>query len=96
MKILGNRILVSRIEEEKKEGFQTVQVQDSFVYKGKIELVGEFHVLSADGYESQRLTDALKPNGIVLFAKYSPDTQEVDYNGQIAKIISVSDILAIL
>lgn len=96
MKILGNRVLVTRIEEPKKEGFSTVEVQDSFVYKGKVELVGEFHILSSDGMGSQRLTDTIIIGSVILFAKYSPDTQEVDYEGAKAKIIRVEDVLAIL
>lgn len=81
MLIQGNRVLVSRIEEEKKEGFQEVKVQDNFVNKGKIEQCGLTEV------------DGVKEGDIVLFAKYSPDTQEIDKDH---KIISVSDILAIL
>lgn len=85
MKILGNRVLVSRVEEEKKEGFQTVEVQDSFVYKGKVEICGE-----------GMTTDYPNTGDIVLFAKYSPDTQEVEHEGRKMKIISVTDILAVL
>lgn len=90
MRILGDRILVTRVQEEATDGFQAVKIQDSFVYKGKVELVGNLspEVASKD----------IPPNvgDIVLFAKYSPDTQEVDYNGQEAKIIIIKDILAIL
>lgn len=86
MKILGNRVLVSKVEEEKKEGqFQTVDVQDSFVYKGKVEDM-------ADIYS----TGLIKIGDVVLFAKYSPDTQEVKHDGKDMKIIRVEDILAIL
>lgn len=103
MKILGNRILVSKVDEPKKEGFQTVDVQDSFVYKGKVEQVGQLPVCSK-GIKKQNLKDAyevfeegiVKENDIVLFAKYSPDTQEVDVKGQKMKIIKVDDVLAIL
>ncbi len=35
MKILGNRVLVSKVEEPVSDGFQAVEVQDSFVNKGK-------------------------------------------------------------
>lgn len=84
MKILGNRVLVSRIEEEKKEGFQEVQVQDSFVNKGKVE---DLTIKAIDNLRGLKVGDT------VLFAKYSPDTQEIDKDH---KIISVSDILAIL
>ena len=88
MKILGNRILVSKVEEEKKEGFQTVEVQDSFVNKGKVEQGGEENELS--------LSNGIKNGDIVLFAKYSPDTQEIEHEGKKMKIIRVEDVLAIL
>lgn len=84
MKIQGNRILVSKAEEPKAEGFQTVNVQDSFVYKGKVEQLGHTSV------------DGIREGDVVLFAKYSPDTQEVDVYNQIMKIIRVEDVLAIL
>jgi len=87
MRILGKRVLVSKVVEEKTEGFQAVEVQDSFVCKGQVVLTGEGCSL----YE----TFALKPGRVVLFAKYSPDTHEVDVNGQKMKIISADDILAV-
>lgn len=85
MKILGNRVLVSKVEEEKKEGFQTVEVSDTFVYKGRIEMYS--------------CADNLCPflvGDIVLFAKYSPDTQEIKHDGKDMKIVRVEDILAVL
>lgn len=84
MKIIGNRVLVSKVEEEKKEGFQSVNVQDSFVYKGRVEIFGDCpHV-------------AFNSGDIVLFAKYSPDTQEIDIEGKKMKIINADDVLVIL
>lgn len=81
IKILGNRILVSRVLEEKNtDEFNAVEIQDSFVYKGKIE---QSHV------------DDMNHGDIVLFAKYSPDTHEVDVDGVKMKIVNVDDILAI-
>jgi len=88
MKILGNRILVSKVEEEKKEGFQTVEVQDSFVNKGKVEQIGV-------AFESEFI-NPVEVGNIVLFAKYSPDTQEIEHEGKKMKIIRVEDVLAIL
>lgn len=85
MKILGNRVLVSRIDEPKSEGFQTVEVQDSFVYKGKVEQLGtEFSL----GLDMTGMT--------ILFAKYSPDTQEIEHEGKKMKVVVVADILAVL
>jgi len=85
MRLLGNRVLVSKIEDLVKEGFTTVEVQDSFVYKGKVE-VSPF----PEGDMPFRVGD------IILFAKYSPDTQEVDYKGTKMKIVRVEDVLAVL
>lgn len=88
MKILGNRVLVSKIEEEKKEGFQTVEVQDNFINKGKIEKFGvEFDP------NNNRIGTI---GDVIIFAKYSPDTQEIEHKGKRMKIINVDDILAIL
>lgn len=99
MKILGNRILVSKVDEPKKEGFQTVDVQDSFVYKGRVEQMGnkvttKVPVCEADLVYINSFTG--KVGDLILFAKYSPDTQEVDVEGQKMKIIKVEDVLAIL
>lgn len=84
MKILGNRVLVSRIAEEVKEGFNAVDVVDSFINIGKIEMLG-------DGCNCGILV-----GNTIMFAKYSPDTQEVELEGKKMKIINVDDILAIL
>lgn len=87
MKILGNRVLVSKVEEEKKEGFQTVEVQDSFVYKGRVEQIECVPYVMDTG---------LKAGDIILFTKYSPDAYEVEEGGKKMKIMPVTDILAIL
>lgn len=96
MIILGNRILVSKVEEEKKEGFQTVEVQDSFLYKGKVEQIGN----ESQYYIAESSTHAARPllteGDVVLFAKYSPHTQTVEVEGQDMKIIRIEDVLAVL
>lgn len=84
MKIIGNRVLVSKIVDDVKDGFQAVQVQDSFVNKGKIEIKGN------------NFTENYKEGDIILFAKYSPDTQEIDHEGKKMKIINADDIIAVL
>ena len=94
MKLLGERILLSKVEEEKKEGFETVQVQDSFVYKGKVIQIGE-------GCEGQSLlstpvTHNITVDDVVIFAKYSPDTQEFEHEGVKYKAVLVSDLIAVL
>lgn len=93
MRILGNRVLVSKVEEPQAEGFNAVQVLDSFTFKGKVEEVGMLITFEAHpGY----VAPLVKEGDIVLFAKYSPDTQEVEVEEQTMKIIKVEDILAIL
>jgi len=88
MKILGSRILVSKVDEEVKGDFQAVEVQDNFLFKGKIEQVGPIGIgLHMDG---------LVEGATVLFSKYSPDTQDVEHEGKKMKIINVNDVLAIL
>lgn len=94
MKILGNRLLVSRVEEEKKEGFQTVEVQDNFIYKGKVEQVGEDTGMVWTG--TSVAEPLIKAGSIVLFAKYSPHTQDVENEGKRMKIIRMEDVLAII
>lgn len=85
IKLLGKRIMVSKVEEVESDGFQTVEVQESFVNKGKIETTGDLGTQTT-----------FSIGAIILFAKYSPDTQEIDYEGKKYKIINVDDVLAIL
>lgn len=85
MKILGNRLLVSKVEAEAKTGFEAVELQDSFIYKGMVEKISSTH-----------MQQDVKLGDIVLFAKYSPDTQEVEHEGKKMKIVSVGDVLAII
>ena len=85
MQILGNRVLVRKCEEETKEGFQTVDIQDPFLNKGVVEATGMSHLISSSS--NNELIGKT-----ILFAKYSPDTH--DFEGK--KIINVDDILAIL
>lgn len=98
MKILGPRILVSKIEEEKKDGFQTVDVQDSFVYKGKVEQIGGIGRI--EGTQTFTTGVAVGPTitvgDTVVFAKYSPDTQELDHEGAKYKVVKIEDVIAIL
>jgi len=86
MKILGNRVLVSKIEEPPAEGFETVKVTDSFVYMGKIEQVGEI----------KQTSPLYKQGDTIYFAKYSPDTQDIEHEGKKYKVVRVEDILAVV
>jgi co-chaperonin GroES (HSP10) len=95
MIVLGNRILVSKVEEEKVEGaFTTVEVQDSFLYKGKVEQVGCTPMLMA-GSSTSIIEPMIKEGAVVLFAKYSPHTQTVKVNDKEMKIIRLEDVLAV-
>lgn len=95
---------MSKIEEPKKEGFQSVEVQDSFVYKGKIEQIGipqnvDRHTIqfpTPSGSVAMITEPILKEGDTVLFAKYSPDTQEIEHEGVKYKIVNMEDVLAVL
>lgn len=84
MNISNKYITVERIEKEKTEGFQAVEVQDSFVCKGRISNVPEAPVFMGN--------KQLAVSDVVLWAKGSPDTHEAE--GQ--KFIAISDLLAVL
>lgn len=95
MKILGNRVLVSKIEETKVEGaYETVKVTDSFVYMGKVELRGD---AVEERSESPGVSKFIVDVGdTIYFAKYSPDTQDIEHEGKKYKVVRVEDILAVL
>jgi co-chaperonin GroES (HSP10) len=88
MDINNKYIVVERLQEEAKEGFKTVEVQDSFVYKGKVVKLPAILVFMG---EQQVYT-----GDTVLFAKYSPDTHEIDFEGKKVKFVNVNDVLAVL
>lgn len=85
MKLLGNRVLVARIEKEKAEGFATVDVQDDFIYRGKVVGLGQESAHTA----FPAIGDT------VLFAKYSPDTHDVKIGEETFKSVALTDILVI-
>lgn len=88
MEISATHVLVKKVEEPKKEGFQSVEIQDSFVYKGRIhKLPGETVYVSSK---------QLSFGDVIIFAKYSPDTVEIDFEGEKMKFVKRSDILAVL
>lgn len=88
MKLSDHYVLIEPVEEPPKEGFQLVSVQDSFVYKGK--------VIALPGHPVFMGNDHVLVGDVVLFAKYSPDTQEVDLEGKKVKFLKATDILAVL
>jgi co-chaperonin GroES (HSP10) len=89
MEVSVNYCVVKKVEEPKVEGFKTVEVQDSFVYKGQIVKLPT----SQPAYMGDR---RLAIGDIVLFAKYSPDTIEVELEGEKQKFVKLIDILAVL
>lgn len=92
MQISNNYIVVEKLEEEAKEGFKAVEVQDNYVYKGKVTLIPEVPVFMGN--------QQIGVGDVVLFAKYSPDTHEIDLQEEgmphKVKFVATSDILAVL
>lgn len=87
MSISAKYIVVEKFEEEKKDGYQTVDVQDSFTYKGKVIELPEVPV-----YVSNH---QVMIGDVVMFAKYSPSTHEIEENGKLVKFITLEDILKV-
>lgn len=88
MKTISSKyVKVVKHEEQKKDGFQAVEVQDNFIYKGKVIAIPE-----APLYVSNR---QIAINDIVIFAKYSPDSHEIVEDGVTYKFINHNDILEI-
>lgn len=79
-------IVVERVAEEEKKGFQTVEAQDSFVYKGRVYVLPEMPV-----YLGSR---QIAIGDVVVFAKYSPDTHDITLNEKKVKFVKIEDILA--
>jgi len=85
MNILGDRVLLERVEKDTSGGFAEVKAIDDFTSNGRIVQVGEDveHIRLIEGAE-------------VIFAKFSPDTHTVSIEGKEMKTVAVSDIIAIL
>ena len=88
MQISNNYVVVEKLEEVKKEGFEVVNIQDNFVCRGKVVNIPEAPIYMGN--------ERVMLGSTILFAKYSPDTHEVDLEDKKVKFINVSDILAIL
>ena len=89
VKILGNRILLSKVEVPETDGFKAVEIQDDFVFKGKVEQIGI------------ELDEVVKTLGLnlgdtVMFRKYSPDTEDVEIEGKKMKVVDLEDVIAII
>jgi len=87
MRLNNNYILVEKYDEPKEEGFKTVEVQDNFVYKGRVKQIPEVPIYMGN--------DHIKVGDIIMFAKYSPDTHEIEVDGKKLKFVSQYDILCI-
>lgn len=86
MQVSNNYVMVEKVEEEKQEGFQTVEVTDSSLFTGRITNLPEVPVYLGN--------ERLQIGDIILFAKYSPDTHEVKLKDKTYKFVSTRDILA--
>ena len=84
MNILNGYLLVEKLPKKESEGFEVVETQDDFVYKGRVINCAEdiaWHVF--------------KIGDVITFAKYSPDTHEIDLDGRKVKFVKASDVLAV-
>lgn len=88
MNISNNYIVVEKIEEPKNNGFQIVKVQDSSTFKGKIKFVPEIPVFLGN----QRIVIG----DVILFAKYSPNTHDIEDDELKLKFVKTEDVLAVL
>jgi co-chaperonin GroES (HSP10) len=88
MQISNKYLVVERIEKEEKEGFATVDVVDDSVYKGRVVFVPEAPI-----YMGNKQVDV---GDTIIFAKYSPDTHDVELEGGKLKFVAVSDVLAVI
>ena len=86
MQVNNNYIVVEKVDEPKKEGFQTVEVTDTSLFTGRIVNLPEMPVYLGN--------EPLKVGDVILFSKYSPDTHEIEYEGKKLKFVSTRDILA--
>lgn len=89
MQAINNKyVLVKRIEDTKTEGFQTIEVQDSFIYKGQVHRTPDQPVY----VDNKQVAVGDK----VIFAKYSPDTHEIDVDGVKMKMVKGEDLLTVI
>lgn len=87
MHISDNYVAVEKVEEPKAEGFTQVNLIDSSVFKGRVVHCAEGVFL---GDRKVMVGDT------VLFAKFSPDTHEVEHDGKKLKFVSKRDVLAVI
>lgn len=88
MNITNNYIVVEKYEEPLTDGFQAVKMQDSSSFKGKVVFIPEAPIFFGN--------KQLAIGDMVLFAKYSPNTHDIEHEGKILKFVKSEDLLAIL
>lgn len=90
MKAISSKyVLVKKLDEKQVEdGFKVVTIGDSFIFKGTVAKVPDCPLF----IDNVRIA----VGDTVMFSKYSPDTQEVDIEGEKMKMIKSEDILAII
>jgi co-chaperonin GroES (HSP10) len=86
MQVSNSYIVVEKVEQEKKEGFQTVDATDESTFKGRVTYIPEAPVYMGNS--------PIQIGDVILFAKYSPDTHDVELEGKKLKFVSTRDILA--
>lgn len=86
MQISNLYVVVEKVEEEKKEGFQIVEVTDSSLFKGRVTHSPDHPIFMTN--------DRLAVGDIIVFSKYSPDTHDIELEGKKYKFVAVRDILA--
>jgi len=93
MNILNGYILVEKLPKKEAEGFEVVETQDDFIYKGKVIEISRPMV----NYTTATIDiqNDIKIGDIVIFAKYSPDTHEIDFEGRKVKFVKATDVLAV-
>jgi len=82
MVISNKYIVVEKLEKQKTEGYEVVEVQDDFVYKGKVKLLPDIPVYIGN--------HQLVIGDVVIWTKYSPNTFEIDD----CKYVLIDDLLS--
>lgn len=88
MRLSDEYVEVEPVEKEVKEGYQPVEVQDNFTYKGKVTVLPTRPVYMGN--------EPLEIGDVILFAKYSPDTHDIGEDNKKVKLVMVKNILKVL
>ncbi len=88
MHVSNNYVCLTKLEEPKQGDFKTVEVTDSSVFKGRVHALPEAPLFMGNR--------PIAIGDVVVFAKYSPDTHEVELDGLKFKFVAVRDLMAII